>query len=53
MDEYSIYVDEVSFDGKVKNIIVFEKLEDKNKFFMVLIGEEVFWKDSVIIIKEL
>ena len=52
LDEYSIYVDEVSSDGKAKNIIAFEKPEDKNKFPMVLTGEEAFWKDSAIIIKE-
>lgn len=52
LDEYSIYVDKVSSDGKAKNIIAFEKPEDKNKFPMVLTGEEAFWKDSAIILKE-
>ena len=52
LDEYSIYVDKVSSDGKAKNIIAFEKPEDKNKFPMVLTGEEAFWKDSAIIVKE-
>ena len=49
---YSIYVDEVDSDGKAKNVIAFEKPKDKNKFSLVLTGEEAFWKDSAIILKE-
>lgn len=52
LDEYSIYVDEVDSDGKARNIIAFEKPEDKSKFPMVLTGEEAFWKDNSIILKE-
>jgi len=52
LDGYSIYVDEVDSDGKAKNIIAFEKPKDKNKFSLVLTGEEAFWKDSAIILKE-
>ena len=51
LDGYS-YVDEVDSDGKAKNIIAFEKPKDKNKFSLVLTGEEAFWKDSAIILKE-
>ena len=52
LDGYSIYVDEVDSDGKAKNVIAFEKPKDKNKFSLVLTGEEAFWKDSAIILKE-
>jgi len=52
LDQYSIYVDEVESDGKAKNIIAFEKPEDKTKFPMVLTGEEAFWKDNSIILKQ-
>ena len=52
LDQYSIYVDKVESDGKAKNIIAFEKPEDKTKFPMVLTGEEAFWKDNAIILKQ-
>jgi len=52
LDQYSIYVDKVESDGKAKNIIAFEKPEDKTKFPMVLTGEEAFWKDNSIILKQ-
>ena len=52
LDGYSIYVDKVDSDGKAKNIIGFEKSKDKSKFPLVLTGEEAFWKDSAIIVKE-
>ena len=35
-----------------KMLIAFEKPKDKNKFSLVLTGEEAFWKDSAIILKE-
>lgn len=52
LDQYSIYVDKVESDGKAKNIIAFEKPEDKTKFPMVLTGEEAFWKDNSIVLKQ-
>jgi len=52
LDQYSIYVDKVESDGKAKNIIAFEKPQDKTKFPMVLTGEEAFWKDNSIVLKQ-
>ena len=51
LDQYSIYVDEVGSDGRAKNIIAFEKSEDKTKFPLVLTGAEAYWKDNAIVLE--
>lgn len=50
LEGYSIYVDQVDSNGKARNILVFEK-NQKNPYPTVLVGEEAFWQDFSIIIK--
>lgn len=51
IEEYSIYVDEVSSDGTAKNVLVFEKNE-KNPFPTVLVGDKALWQDFSIVISD-
>lgn len=47
--DYNIYVDRISKDDKAEGILIFQK--NDGNFPTVVVGEEAYWKDSVMVIK--
>ncbi len=51
VDEYNLYIDRLEGKSKVaKGILIFQKAEDKH-FPTVVVGEEAYWKDSAMVLK--
>lgn len=51
VDEYNLYIDRMDGKDKIaKGILIFQKAEDK-PFPTVVVGEEAYWKDSAMVLK--
>lgn len=51
VDEYNLYIDRLEGKEKVaKGVLIFQKAEDK-PFPTVVVGEEAYWKDSAMVLK--
>lgn len=51
VDEYNLYIDRLEGKSKTaKGVLIFQKSEDK-PFPTVVVGEEAYWKDSAMILK--
>lgn len=51
VDEYNLYIDRLEGkEKKAKGVLIFQKAKDEN-FPTVVVGEEAYWKDSAMVLK--